>query len=163
MGVASLQPQQLKQFSYTLEIRVEGRSGGEALEKIVRLLNTKDILGYNILHAKEESSDIVTPLFEIRKRLRAERSRQKAADPNKPAASPPASDGAQRLDFVIADYIRRGTLVRMSILKPNGKKMDMPCRLLHFDEDLGHVSVYHVDEKKVYTFGLNEIEDLIVS
>lgn len=155
-----MQPQQQKQFTYTLEIRVEGRTGGEALEKIVRLLNAKEILGYNILDAKEESSDTVTPLFEIRKRLRAERNRQKAAEP---APNPPKGDVAPQLDSIISDYIRRGTLVRMSVLKPNGKKMDMPCRLLHYDEDHRHVSVYHVDEKKVYTFGLNEIEDLIVS
>jgi hypothetical protein len=40
-------------------------------------------------------------------------------------------------------------------------KLNIPCRVLNYDADTQNVSVYHVDEKKVYLFKLNEIDDFV--
>lgn len=54
------------------------------------------------------------------------------------------------------------TLVRLSVVKDRGVKLSIPCKILHFDENLQLLTVYHVDDKKVYSLRLNEIDDLIM-
>lgn len=62
---------------------------------------------------------------------------------------------------LIHDMIRNGNLVRLYIVKSRGVRFNLPARLLNFDEEQRTLSVYHVDEKQVYLFNLNEIEDMI--
>jgi hypothetical protein len=40
-----------------------------------------------------------------------------------------------------------------------GIKLSIPCRIINVDENESLITVYHVDEKQVYSFRLNEIED----
>lgn len=61
------------------------------------------------------------------------------------------------------DYISKQQLIRMSINRGRGVSLSIPCRILRFDSDSELVTVYHVDEKQVYTFKMNEIEDLVTS
>ncbi|KIL36752.1 hypothetical protein SD71_05715 [Cohnella kolymensis] len=58
-------------------------------------------------------------------------------------------------------YIISKQLIRLSVNKGRGIKLNIPCRLLNYDADLELLSVYHVDEKQVYTFNLTEIDDLV--
>lgn len=55
-----------------------------------------------------------------------------------------------------------GALVRLVAVKSKGVKLSIPCRILNFDAPGQQLTIYHVDEKKVYSFSLNEIEDLIL-
>ncbi|MNB99055.1 hypothetical protein D3C76_422180 [compost metagenome] len=55
-------------------------------------------------------------------------------------------------------YIQNNQLVRLRANR-HGKQVSMPCRILNFDEAANSLSVYHVDEKQVYTFKLNEIDE----
>lgn len=60
----------------------------------------------------------------------------------------------------IRQYIQNNKLVRIRTNR-QGKQISMPCRILNFDEDVKTISVYHVDEKQVYTFKLNEIDEFL--
>jgi hypothetical protein len=63
----------------------------------------------------------------------------------------------------ISEYIASRQLVRLTVLKGRGVKLSIPCRLLNYDESANNLTVYHVDEKKVYTVKLAEIDDLTVT
>lgn len=59
--------------------------------------------------------------------------------------------------------IASGTLVRLSIVKGKGVHLSIPGRILSYDKTAETITVYHVDEKKVYLLKLNEIDDFIAS
>ena len=58
-------------------------------------------------------------------------------------------------------YIAGNRLVRLTVNRGRGVKLSVPCRIINLDESSCTVTVYHVDEKKVYTFGLFEIDDFL--
>ncbi|UUZ80730.1 hypothetical protein LJK88_38855 [Paenibacillus sp. P26] len=53
-----------------------------------------------------------------------------------------------------------GALLRLSVVRGMGVKLNMPCRILNTEPENGNLTVYHVDEKQVYLFKINEIEKL---
>lgn len=57
----------------------------------------------------------------------------------------------------IKSCIKDNRLVRLTANR-QGQHLDIPCRILNFDEEQQYVNVYHVDEKQVYSFKLNEID-----
>jgi len=73
-----------------------------------------------------------------------------------PASSPDIQDQASAR---IRNYITGNKLIRLAVNKGRGVKLSVPCRILSYDEEGHSVTVYHVDEKQVYTFSLNEIDD----
>ncbi|MNW59410.1 hypothetical protein D3C74_373240 [compost metagenome] len=75
--------------------------------------------------------------------------------PSKPAPEIPV-DAFEK----IRQYIKNNQLVRLRTNRP-GKQVSMPCRILNFDDTAYTISVYHVDEKQVYTFNLNEIDEFV--
>jgi hypothetical protein len=66
----------------------------------------------------------------------------------------------QRLEL-LEEYKEQGPLIRLTVVKGKGVKLSMPCRILNFDALGEQLTIYHVDEKKVYSFKLNEIEDIV--
>lgn len=56
-----------------------------------------------------------------------------------------------------------GKLVRLSIVKSRGIQMNIPCKILNFDEESRNLAVYHVDDKQVHIVNMNEIDDFIIS
>lgn len=60
----------------------------------------------------------------------------------------------------IHQYIKNNQLVRLRANR-HGKQVSMPCRIINFDETSNSLSVYHVDEKQVYNFDLNEIDEFL--
>lgn len=94
---------------------------------------------------------------------------EKPADPQaakpaeKPAAKKPVAAPAETPADVfgkIRQYIQNNQLVRLRANR-HGKQVSMPCRILNLDETENSLSVYHVDEKQVYTFKLNEIDEFL--
>ncbi len=63
---------------------------------------------------------------------------------------------------LIEQSIMNQTLIRLSIVKGKGVKLSIPCKILHFDESMQLLTVYHVDDKKVYSVKMNEIDDMIL-
>ncbi|MCL6456956.1 MAG: hypothetical protein K6T85_03015 [Gorillibacterium sp.] len=64
---------------------------------------------------------------------------------------------------ILESYKTNNTLVRLTILKGKGVKLSIPCRILNYEEATDSLTVYHVDEKKVYQFRLTEVDDLSVN
>jgi hypothetical protein len=62
----------------------------------------------------------------------------------------------------IEDARLKKTLVRLSIVKSKGVRFNILCRIIHYDEATAYLTVYHDDEKKVYQFRLNEIDDFTI-
>ncbi|EXX91679.1 hypothetical protein BG53_08755 [Paenibacillus darwinianus] len=71
------------------------------------------------------------------------------------------SDEADATAERIRSYIAANKLIRLNVNKGRGVKLSVPCRILSYDESKLAVTVYHVDEKQVYIFDLNEIDDFI--
>ncbi|CAH0117789.1 MULTISPECIES: hypothetical protein [unclassified Paenibacillus] len=66
------------------------------------------------------------------------------------------------IEDVIFACIQQNRLIRFNINKGLGVKLSVPGRLLDYDPETQIICVYHDDEKQVYTFQLNEIDDLVV-
>ncbi|WP_310549763.1 hypothetical protein [Paenibacillus glufosinatiresistens] len=90
-----------------------------------------------------------------------------------PAARPEAGRGAAAaprtggeahpfgpIYIQIREFIRKNQLIRIRANR-YGKQLSIPCRVLNLDEATNTINVYHVDEKQVYTFKLNEIDEFM--
>ncbi|MFC9707584.1 hypothetical protein ACFTRD_05420 [Paenibacillus sp. NPDC056933] len=64
-------------------------------------------------------------------------------------------------DVWIDTLIKENRLTRIVVNNKNGKHQSIPCRILNFDRENSIVSVYHVDEKQVYSFRTNEIDEFL--
>ncbi|WP_274361802.1 hypothetical protein [Paenibacillus thermotolerans] len=64
---------------------------------------------------------------------------------------------------MIEEHIERlkegNTLIRLTVVKGRGVKFELPCRIIAYDRATQYLTVYHVDEKQVYTFAINEVEE----
>lgn len=132
---------------FSVDILIESTSNGLALEKLIQLLNSPEIKDYKIKRGIELGKIIDASVRE------QERAAAKAAKP---------TAGGSAFIAQIEAFKAENKLVRLTVVKAKGIKLSIPCRILHIDEAAQLVSVYHVDEKKVYSFKLNEIDDLQV-
>ncbi|MEB3102420.1 hypothetical protein [Ferviditalea candida] len=151
-------------FIFTTEIMIQANTNGLALEKLLHALNAAEIADYRIVTG-----------IEIGKQL--EQTKQQAQmikkiDPLIPGKlktnSPPNAAGPNKnnadtndISVQIQYYKEQGTLVRLFVVKGQGIRLSIPCRILNFDAATNNISVYHVDEKQTYLFKLNEIDDII--
>lgn len=171
-------PEKQAGFLFNVEILVEGSSNGIALEKLTQLLNNESVVDYKInsgiilgkiidatIEANQKELSFKKDLRKTQdsKEAAKEAKELKDAKESKTIKPPdPENDNKQILNLI--DYFKEhGTLVRLSIVKGKGVKLSMPCRILNYDAEMGNVSVYHVDEKKVYLLKLYEIDDFIVN
>jgi len=76
-----------------------------------------------------------------------------------PAAGSTRSSAGPDLIRLVENSKESNALVRLTILKGQGIRLSLPCRILNFDPDMDSLTVYHVDEKKVYQFRMAEVED----
>lgn len=78
-------------------------------------------------------------------------------------AAPESANSSQKNSFDewIDTLIKENRLTRIVVNNKNGKHQSIPCRILNFDRDNSIVSVYHVDEKQVYSFRTNEIDEFL--
>ncbi|WP_248930422.1 hypothetical protein [Paenibacillus hamazuiensis] len=138
-----------KRFLFTVDILIEDESNGRALETLLHHLNSAKIKDYQIKSGIELGKAIQTALMEAKvAELRSA---------GKKESSPNAHLFAQMQKFK-----DNNTLVRLTIVKGMGVKLSVPCRVINFDPASENVTVYHVDEKKVYLFKVNEIDDVQV-
>lgn len=145
-----------KGYLFTVDILVEGYGNGIALERLINLLNSEQIKDYRITKGIELGKIIEASLLEG-KPVPAQIPLPKEA----PKAEEKVDD--KRLTALIDTYKRDNTLVRLTAMKGKGVKLSIPCRILNFDETAETLTVYHVDEKKVYQFHLTEVDDFSVN
>ncbi|MEC0232418.1 hypothetical protein [Paenibacillus alba] len=150
---------------FTVEILIEETTNGLAMEKLLHLLNTNTVKDYQILKGID-----LGKLIELNKKKDSAPSLQtskKAVEAPLAAAPPEAkaaiSEAAAAIVQQLEKYKANNTLIRLTVIKGKGIKLNLPCRILNYDDSNQNVTVYHVDEKKVYLFKLNEIDDYVAT
>ncbi|RAV03019.1 hypothetical protein [Paenibacillus sp. YN15] len=92
-----------------------------------------------------------------------------AAPKPAPAPAPPApknAESSQMMMSMLEDLSRwkkENKLIRLKALKGKGKFLDIACKIVSHDADVGTVTVYDVDRKVVETVRLTEIEDIALA
>ncbi|WP_282937014.1 hypothetical protein [Paenibacillus sp. RC67] len=157
-----------RRFLFNVDILIEDETNGRALEKLLHLLNGEDIKDYQIKEGVELGKIIEKALHETiskSKEKPAEAVQVKKQSPVNPKeqSMSPKEDPHQAIWDQLQQFKQNNSLVRLTIVKGKGIKLNIPCRILNFDPPTENVSVYHVDEKQVYLFKINEIDDFSVS
>lgn len=163
-------------YLFNVDILINARTNPLALQYLLELLNSSgNITDFNINSGLELGRTIDHLLKSAKIALNSAPPApapvtvnipKKPADKpaEKPAAKkPPAAAPVETPADVfgkIRQYIQNNQLVRLRANR-QGKQLSMPCRILNFDESANSLSVYHVDEKQVYTFKLNEIDEFL--
>ncbi len=140
-------------FLFQVDILVNAKSNGSALEHLLRVLNTGEFADFRI------GTGIMLGQV-IEEALKRENNPAKTlpAGTATPKASAPQVD---ELETRIRQYIDTNKLIRLNVNKGRGVKLSIPCRILRFDAPGQLLTVYHVDEKQVHTFKLFEIDDFL--
>lgn len=168
-------------FIYNIEVLVEGKTHALALERLIHSLNRSGFLDYRVTSGIQLGAQIdnrkasapgwsEVPIGTSPPGSAAAMARQQSGTPQAAgdkAGMPPAASGKkgiQELDGLngfdkIRAIMKNNTLIRLIVNKGLGIKLSIPCRIINIDENENLITVYHVDEKQVYTFRLNEIED----
>ncbi len=156
-------------YLFSVDVFIEGETNGIALEKLLQLLNSSELIDFRI-NKGINLGQVIEAAVSL-----SDSNKTKDKPPSKPGSTvrtPPTvakKDSKKNIEHKqqytaiidqIEQYRTNNALVRLSILKGKGVTMNLPCRILNCDLDSGNITVYHVDEKKVYTFQINEIEDL---
>ncbi|ETT53459.1 MULTISPECIES: hypothetical protein [unclassified Paenibacillus] len=164
-------------YLFNVDILINARTNPLALQFLLEMLNASDkVTDFNINSGLELGRAIDHLLKSAKMALKNDaftpapvKLPEKPADPpadkpaEKPAAKKPAAAPVETPADVfgkIRQYIQNNQLVRLRANR-HGKQVSMPCRILNFDETANSLSVYHVDEKQVYTFKLNEIDEFL--
>ncbi|MBB6691594.1 hypothetical protein H7B90_09300 [Cohnella xylanilytica] len=126
-------------YLFQVDILIHAPTNGIAMEQLLRVLNQAEFADYRIQSGIQLGKKIEEELEQ--------------AGPSTPL---PLSEG---LDSRIRGYIQTNKLIRVNVNKGKGVKLSMPCRVVNFDPDQELLTLYHVDEKKVYSVRLNEIDD----
>ncbi|MCC3377550.1 hypothetical protein [Cohnella sp. REN36] len=127
-------------YLFQVEILVRSSTNGNALERLLHVLNQADFADFRIQSGVRLGQSIDEALEQATEKTQIL---------------------TETLDARIRQYIQTSKLIRVQVNKGKGVKLSMPCRVVNFDSDNELLTLYHVDEKRVYTVGLNEIDDFI--
>ncbi|RJX37845.1 hypothetical protein D3P09_17245 [Paenibacillus pinisoli] len=145
-------------FIFNVDIMVEDGHHANALEKLLQGLNQAGWADYRINSGIQLGDLIEQKIAEASSSapvpIAAEQTKETAKTT---VAPPPQSDGFGP----IRAFMKSNTLIRLIVNRGLGIKLNIPCRVINMDEQENLITVYHVDEKQVYTFRMNEIEDFI--
>ncbi|MGO4547012.1 hypothetical protein AB4Z29_19690 [Paenibacillus sp. 2TAB23] len=165
-------------FVFNIEVLVEGNNNAEALEQLLQSLNRSGFIDFRILsgiqlgeqidqrkkNAKEIHDIPVQPKTTENVIISEQQLAAPASKEDKKPANQTDKPKAEPLDELsyfdkIKAIMKNNTLIRLIVNKGLGIKLNIPCRIINMDESENIITVYHVDEKQVYTFRMNEIED----
>ncbi|CAM4357164.1 hypothetical protein [Paenibacillus tarimensis] len=176
-----------KAYIFNVDLMIKSESNASALEKLIKLLNQDHVVDFRIqsgiqigqlieqaLQTQEPGKAVAIPAKLQAKAQPAspaeEQSKPRAAKSETAKPEPAKTGGGkvnknQEMDpqvvARIRSFIAANQLIRLNVNKGRGVKLSVPCRILNMDEAALIITVYHVDEKQVYTFSLNEIDDFI--
>jgi hypothetical protein len=139
-------PVKKKMFLFHVDVLLEGYNKAMAQEALQAILRSDKV---KYVQFESETSD----------KGHVENDLQK---PKKRENTKPNDAGYRHIINQIEDFKKNNTLIRLSIVKGKGIILSVPCRILNYEDASQAVTIYHVDEKKVYQYSLNEIDDLIV-
>ncbi|MFB5267314.1 hypothetical protein ACE41H_11040 [Paenibacillus enshidis] len=169
-------PKEESSYLFNVDVLVKGNSNAVALQSLLEVLNSFErVADYRVVSGIELGMLIETALEMKKKALsehantslaQGQKNKLKKPDASKTgpkgnASSPGQSAGnqASSMHVLINDYIKKNSLVRLVVNRYGGQR-SIPCRIINNDQDSGMLSVYHVDEKQVYTFKINEIDEI---
>lgn len=152
-------------YIFQVEIMIEEDGHGIALEKLLRGLNSGGYDDYRItsgirlgerIQERMAGSGLATPISIVPEPI-------EAVSPSSPAPSASAAEKAASEDVFtqIRSFMKSNKLIRLVVNRGFGIKLSIPCRIINMDESEQMITVYHVDEKQVYTFRMTEIEDFL--
>ncbi|AIQ12140.1 hypothetical protein [Paenibacillus durus] len=170
-------------YLFNVDILINARTNRLALQYLLELMNSSDVVGdfriQSELPLGKTIDSLLDPLQTISKqeqpppgtqpgihRAVLQKSAVAAQSPVSPANPGNEPGNGKSMDnpadplSQIRAFIRDNRLVRLRANR-QGKQISMPCRILNFDEASATINVYHVDEKQVYTFRLNEIDEFL--
>lgn len=152
-------------FIFNVELLVEDKNNAAALEQLLHALNSCDFLDYRVISGirlgetideRQARASHTVDISVANTQTPAQADKPSSPAPvKKPFSEPEPLSGYEK----IRALMKSNALVRLIINKGLGIKLDIPCRIINVDEGENLITVYHVDEKQVYTFRLNEIED----
>jgi hypothetical protein len=145
-------------YLFRLEVTVQAPNKDFALERLVRILDMCRFDDYKILSGVPLKDETRVPPIPPAQPEPVTPAQDEPAMPAEPAA---ASAAGGELEARIQSYIESNRLLRLHVNKGRGVKLDFPCRMLHLDPETRNLTVYHVDEKKVYIIRMNEVDDII--
>ncbi|MDY8026099.1 hypothetical protein [Paenibacillus polymyxa] len=169
-------------YLFNVDVLVKGRSNVEALQFLLKLLSQHEQIADSRIQSGIELGNLIEAALHLKKQsavnspsdaaatLAEKFSKKKsAAITNKPPVvqeikqshvqPKPATQQDLSTYEWIKRYIQDNTLVRLIVNRYGGQR-SIPCRILNLDHDNSLLSVYHVDEKQVYSFKMNEIDEI---
>ncbi len=156
---------------FNVDILIEDETNAKAFEKLLHILNESGAADFRI-NSGVELGKMIEKLTEsptgqpVKAPVPAtEKDPQAKPVPSSvQSASTAKRNTSQEQDEVttrILKYIQENRLIRLNVNKGLGKQLSIPCRIISLDQSNHILTVYHVDEKQVYTFSLYEIDDFI--
>jgi hypothetical protein len=170
-------PREESSYLFNLDILVKGSSNAAALQSLMEVLNSfEQIADYRVVSGIELGKLIEAALEMKKKSLsqhanisgslpNGQKNKQqnpnanKAVSKNNASSVPSVGNQSSSMHDLINTYIKKNSLVRVVVNRYGGQR-SIPCRIINNDQDSGILSVYHVDEKQVYTFKINEIDEI---
>jgi hypothetical protein len=175
-----------KVFLFHVDVVIEGFNKAMAHEALNALLRTEKIKYFQFESETPQSGEDQMDLQKPKKKehpraidSKSEETKQREAkqhetkqreakqhdvkqhDIKQQEAKHKANAGYRNIINQIETFKNNNTLIRLSIVKGKGVKLSVPCRILNYEDATQNVTIYHVDEKKVYQYSLNEIDDLV--
>jgi mannose/fructose-specific phosphotransferase system component IIA len=159
-------------YLFSVDVLIKGRTNGHALEVLTHLLNEEQVTDYRIIKGINLGQIITANLEKPKEKITQPKSGaiadhkshittvKKESKAENKSAEPKISKQNQIITQQIEKFKEDKSLVRISINKGKGVNLSIPCRILNFDWTTGNITAYHVDEKKVYSIDLSEIDDL---
>ncbi|MFD0958280.1 hypothetical protein [Paenibacillus chungangensis] len=152
--------EQKNTYVFQLEAMIEDDNHAAALEQLIQRMNRVGLLDYQITSGiqlgqliKERKANAVSTI-PVPIEQHSGETRQQTALPQTSAESA-VHDAFHSFRKVMSN----NTLIRLIVNRGLGIKMSIPCRIININENEQLLTIYHVDEKQVYTFRMNEIED----
>lgn len=166
-------------YLFNVEILVKDSSNAKALQELLNVLNQADkIIDYRV-NSGIELGKIIEGLVAEQKQTKLNSGQKQSVESNnvkqKTNSSPESKSKKEEqpkkeqvTDFTMSNdfnewlkkIISENKLIRI-VYDKGGKRVSIPCRILNFLPESYAINVYHVDEKQVYTFNLNQIIDFI--
>ncbi|GGJ00014.1 hypothetical protein GCM10008022_06180 [Paenibacillus hunanensis] len=160
------------EFLFNVDLMITGKNNAVALQKLLDILNNQqELADFRVVNGIKLGVQIEQAIQAAGQQQTAVHIPASMKSKPSPASPPPtttpnetpapkdtSSSQEDDMGSWLSMYIESSQLIRVTINR-RGERMSIPCRILKYDNDDQTISVYHVDEKQVYTFKLNEIDD----
>ncbi|OBR66308.1 hypothetical protein A7K91_24065 [Paenibacillus oryzae] len=142
-------------YLFNVDILVEDVHHAKALEQLLKALNTNGFKDYRIASGIQLGQLIEQMLVENN-----QRSEIPVTLPTPPKKQPELEQELPGFNS-LHKFMKSNALIRLIVNKGLGITLNIPCRVINIDENEQLITIYHVDEKQVYTFRMTEIEDIL--